>query len=293
MSSSFRIVSFERAVIALLIFVFMIQHHFYRKCFQSKPIDTQVRIQKTTDLAMISMSTSETSYDYYAISNKDMYARKHGYDMIWDFKQSQYPKVWEKLNLIRDAVQASLSSEKSYKWIWMLDYDTLITNPQVKLEEIIERSLSLAESRGQSRDSIDIILAKDCEPINAGVMFFRVSPYTLSFIDQWSKGYNTFSEGDGRRLNEQEILWKMLANDELQMKKHSIITPQTWFDAYPKELDKCRDQNDSASWTPGMFLIHFAGANWFLGKEHNDAVGYLMRSYWNLFDHEKNEVFQA
>ena len=34
---------------------------------------------------IISMTTSETTYDWMSFSNKHAYAAKHGYDLLWDF----------------------------------------------------------------------------------------------------------------------------------------------------------------------------------------------------------------
>ena len=124
--------------------------------------------------AILCMTSSETSYDYISFSNKHKYASKHGYDLIWDFDPTRdWLKVWDKLNISRDAITASLSGQRAYEWVWMLDFDTLITNSSIRLEDVVEQSLSFAESEGKARGDVDLILTRDCEPLNLGSFFVR------------------------------------------------------------------------------------------------------------------------
>lgn len=134
--------------------------------------------------AIMGMTTSETSYDYYSISHRysmcshswmateplladqydvtTEYAVKHNYDLVFDFEPSSgHGKSWDKLNITRDTIQKVLSGEGQYQWVWMLDYDTLITNSAVKLEELVEKALAFAEKEGKSRHAIQMILTRD------------------------------------------------------------------------------------------------------------------------------------
>lgn len=229
-------------------------------------------------IAILSMTTTETTYDWMSISNKYEYASKHSYDLIWSFTAStvvsNYAKPWDKLDMIRDAVQATVSGQRRYEWLWMLDYDTLITSPEIRVEEIIEQSLELAEIEGKDRDSIQLILTRDCEPLNAGSFFVRVTPWTIKFIEEWRSG----QQPETPNRTEQDVLRDMLLDNVLGVADHSVVVPQTMFNAYPEELGHCRDPRDARSWEEGMFLIHFPGAKWWLKEE--DAVGDLMRKYY-------------
>jgi mannan polymerase II complex MNN10 subunit len=60
--------------------------------------------------------------------------------------------LWHKLEMIERAI----ASEK-YDWIWWVDFDTLITNMTVKLEDIIFESL--AEHTNPA--SIQLLLTAD------------------------------------------------------------------------------------------------------------------------------------
>jgi mannan polymerase II complex MNN10 subunit len=65
----------------------------------------------------------------------------------------------------------------------MLGFDTLITNTSIRISNVIEQSLVFAEEEGKAREDIDLILTRDCEPLNLGSMFLRSSSWTLDFIE--------------------------------------------------------------------------------------------------------------
>jgi hypothetical protein len=60
--------------------------------------------------------------------------------------------VWHKLNMIEYLIRT-----EEYDWIWWIDYDTVITNTDIKLEDIIRDVLKGAKNP----DDIDLILTAD------------------------------------------------------------------------------------------------------------------------------------
>lgn len=244
------------------------------------PSDLQ-HYKNTPRFAILVMTTSETTYDHISFSTKHTYSLKHNYDLIWDFSPSfAYPKVWDKLNMSRDAIANALSGETSYDWIWMLDFDTLITNSSIRLEDVVEQSLAYAESVDggkKDREDVNLILTRDCDPLNLGSFFLRASEWTLSFIEEWRSGGDVTDE-QGHLHNEQDVLRDMLLANSFSVADKSVLAPQHLFDAYPEELE-CYDPRDPRPWVPGMFLLHFAGARWRL-KGEKDPVGMLMRKYY-------------
>ncbi|KAK4618112.1 hypothetical protein CLAFUW4_12089 [Fulvia fulva] len=254
---------------------------------QTIDVAEQKSLPGPSDFAILCMTTQETSYDWMSFSNKHKYAKKHGHDLIWDFEPAHgYAKVWDKLNVTRDAVEATLSGRKSYQWLWMVDFDTLITNTDIRLDSVIEQSLLFAELEGSSRDDMHLILTRDCQPLNAGSMFLRASPWVLDFVEQWRAGANVLAMNTTNHnhlvRNEQEVLRDMLASNEFDVVNKSVIAPQWIFNAYPEEIP-CRDTRFNTAWKPGMFVMHFAGAGWVTKQQ--DAVGTLMRKYWPMVDH--------
>lgn len=236
-------------------------------------------------IAIITMTNSETSYDWISISNKHEYAEKHSYDLLWNFTSTvpkDYVKPWDKLDCIQEAAQKTASGAKTYEWLWLLDFDTLITNTEVRVEDIIEQSLQFAEAEGKHRDDIQLILTRDCEPLNAGSFFVRVSPFLPGFIEEWRSG----RQSNTPQRTEQDVLRDMLLENTFQVADFSVVVPQTMFNAYPDDLNLCRDERDPRSWEKGMFLVHFPGARYWL--KERDPIGRLMRKYYHAAFPERN-----
>jgi hypothetical protein len=66
------------------------------------------------------------------------YAKKHGYDLFVDYEQSNNRGLmWHKFEMVQTVINAS-----THDWVWWMDFDTLITNTDIKLESIIEEALA-------------------------------------------------------------------------------------------------------------------------------------------------------
>jgi mannan polymerase II complex MNN10 subunit len=100
-------------------------------------------------IAVASMTTGESSYDYASLSNKFGYAQKHGYHIEFDWHGDGF---WHKLNILERLIK-----RKKYDWILMIDFDTLITNMTVKVEDLVEESIAQAPDPKK----IDIIFTPD------------------------------------------------------------------------------------------------------------------------------------
>jgi mannan polymerase II complex MNN10 subunit len=60
--------------------------------------------------------------------------------------------VWHKFVMFEQVI-----AEKMHDWIWWIDFDTLITNTTIKLDDIIQESL---ENSTRPND-IDFVLTDD------------------------------------------------------------------------------------------------------------------------------------
>jgi len=98
------------------------------------------------------------SYSVYLVcwwGGRIGYARKHNYAIKLDLEMPRdlVPMaVWHKLNMIEYLIRT-----EEYDWIWWIDYDTVITNTDIKLEDIIKDVLKGAKNP----DDIDLILTAD------------------------------------------------------------------------------------------------------------------------------------
>lgn len=112
-------------------------------------------------------------------------------------------------------------------------------------------------------------------------MLFRSTQSTLDFFDR-ARAYRAQNEN----LSEQDCMRDLIQQDRKTTAEsggkvvgwadqHTKYVSQKTINAFPEEI-KCWDEPNGA-WTPGTFLIHFAGA-WAHVKEE-DPTGWLMRKY--------------
>ena len=81
------------------------------------------------------------------------YARKHGYDIFFDFEmENKRGAMWHKFVMVESAISTGL-----YDWVWWMDFDTLITNNTIKVEDVVEESLANLTNP----DLIDFIFTSD------------------------------------------------------------------------------------------------------------------------------------
>ena len=120
--------------------------------------------------------------------NKQMYCDKHGYtlhyatdggDEVSGFKltakgppvpDTQVPMGWGKIYLMKKAMEKFPDAD----WIFNADCDTMITNMEIKLEDIISN---------YTHSNTHILIPSDCSGINCGVMMVRNSPIGRAFLD--------------------------------------------------------------------------------------------------------------
>jgi hypothetical protein len=93
------------------------------------------------------------------------YAERHGYTAVVARSQLDFSRhpVWSKVVLI----EHYLSNNPSCKWLMWMDADAVITNPEKRLEDFLERD-------------VDFLAAEDNgSPINAGVFLVRNCAATI------------------------------------------------------------------------------------------------------------------
>jgi len=121
--------------------------------------------------------------------NKKLYCEKHGYTLhyatdggdavsglkMMAVKNPPVPDThvalgWGKIYLMKDAMDKFPDAE----WIFNADCDTMITNMEIKLEDIV---------RDYTHSNTHILVPSDCHGINCGVMMVRNSPIGRAFLD--------------------------------------------------------------------------------------------------------------
>ncbi|KAI5367840.1 Putative glycosyltransferase 34, nucleotide-diphospho-sugar transferase [Septoria linicola] len=222
---------------------------------------------------MGSMSDRETSYDWLVISNKNLYAAKQSYDIVWDFERNdKYGKDWDRLTSMEKIIKAKLRGENDYEWIWWTDYDLIITNSSITLENVVDGALARIENKAH-RSEIDIIMTPDCFPMNSGSLLVRTTQWSLDWIrEMWRQGEIETPESGKRSL--QDCLGDMVKEDTNNINRKGTFVKQYEMNAFPPEI-KCHE--DGREWQKGDFVIHMAGA--WAHVEGDDPTGRLLRKY--------------
>src|SRR5947207_6555581 len=102
------------------------------------------------------------------IINKQTYSQIHGYDFHCSYisLDENRPPAWSKILYLKEIID----SEK-YDWVFWMDADSVICNPNIKLESIID-------------DDYQFIITKGINVINSGVFFLKCSNWSSEFLQR-------------------------------------------------------------------------------------------------------------
>lgn len=176
-----------------------------------------------------------------AFASKRAYALKHGYTYIQsgeEFWDRDRPISWSKVGFLLD----TLSKLPDGDIVWLSDADVYITNTDLKIEDHILPLLPLDK---------DILMTSDaCGHVNAGNILMRNCAWLRDF---WKRVYEQ-TDCIYHIWWENAAILKLMEIHGSPDKSHFQITEQhKRFNAYLMGLD------GQPLWTPGDFLVHFAG----------------------------------
>ena len=97
---------------------------------------------------IVAETLPKPSSDRYTV-REEAYAKKHGYDFKFDLEGAGY---WHKLDMVEQVIR-----EEKSDWMFWIDFDTLITNSTIKVEDIINETLA---AHGNP-DKVDMIFTPD------------------------------------------------------------------------------------------------------------------------------------
>lgn len=189
------------------------------------------------------------------LSNKARYASRHNYDVVSVTPSgarglykpaacppSAPPPCWApdtsfaidagraptfgKLKIARAAC-----NNRAGGWLLWSDADALVVNQTYALEGLID-------------DGYDIMVAYDWLMLQAGVILFKCSPFTLAFLD---KVYGDRQFDTARALDQSALDHYINRLSQEERARHVKILPKHAFNVYLEE------------YRPGDFLIHMAG----------------------------------
>lgn len=165
------------------------------------------------------------------LPNKTLYCEKHGYNLISKTNNwNDIPIGYEKFFLIKEIFEKN----PYCKWVFFSECDTLITNMDITLENIIKDEPN------------DIVLTSDFNGINVGSFFIKNSPIGIKFLD-------VIKENVGKFSNELEFIDSVYKQPEWQ--NLISVYPSKVFNAYNYHFYN-RDPREDGNWLPGYFMIH-------------------------------------
>jgi galactosyl transferase GMA12/MNN10 family len=176
--------------------------------------------------------------------NKKLYAERHGYDAIakTTFK---YP-VNTSISFERSELIIELLESGKYDWIHACGCDTMITNFNIKLEDIVD-------------NDYDFVIAVDCYNINNDSMLIRNAPSSIAWLKYIVSSREQYINHPTRWFDQQ----CMIESIDMMGDRIKVVTQRTLnsynYDLYPIEphIYKKDLMGNSGQWEPGDFLIHW------------------------------------
>jgi mannan polymerase II complex MNN10 subunit len=159
-----------------------------------------------------------------SVPNKEVYAKQHGYDYLLSHEtlEPSRPASWNKLRLMQKHIS-------EYDWLWWNDADTLIMNPETKLESLVD-------------PTYPIIVGSDDWGINCGNFFIQNTPQTATILEQWWNKDDEITHP----WWEQRALTELMRNNA-EWRNRVKVLPEAAMNSHLSHYEE------------GDFLIHFAG----------------------------------
>lgn len=175
-------------------------------------------------------------YAEYSRMINSIYALKHGYEYIsWDYDlvPLEYSVYYNKIIAMYQTIKSDLNLE----WVLYLDADAIITNHEIKIEDIIAK-----------HPDKEIIMATDLNGQNNGVVLIKNTPIMADYLQECYTDRNYFHQ----RTPEQNAMFIIIQQDKYQDK----IGWETmhFFNAY---LFKYKNmEHDERLWDEESFILH-------------------------------------
>lgn len=214
--------------------------------------------------------------------NKKQYCEKHGYKLHYvndlgvdasggrpvisqnpPVPEKYYPSGWGKIFVMKDI----LKKYPQCSWIFNIDTDAMITNFDIKIEDVIEK---------YANSQTHVLVPTDCNGINCGVMLVKNSPIGEAFLDTVIAGMPLYRNW---YMFENQLIQDLVVGTHLEEDGiHKTGTfwgrvihllPQRVMNSYDyKNLPRLRNRpnyNDitgqDGQWQPGDFVIQWPGTD--------------------------------
>ncbi|KAI7864183.1 galactosyl transferase GMA12/MNN10 family-domain-containing protein, partial [Spinellus fusiger] len=177
--------------------------------------------------------------------NKRDYALQHHYAFVArsaEFAQQIHTgrrAVWGKI----DAIEKVLPK---YDWVFWMDMDAVIMNPNTTLEAILDKVRHQYPQGVEAFDTtVDWVIARPSRDpmINAGVFFVRNTPTAMQFLRDLQAMKHWYQKGPSY---EQGAMWELMQHPEHARHVYLLDRDDHTFNTFPRFYQK------------GNFIVHFA-----------------------------------
>jgi hypothetical protein len=151
-------------------------------CELPRPEDEEARKEKTYKIGMVVIYSEATNGEWdpnlmkMVIQNKEKYAKLHGYHLLNgnpEIDRSR-PVAWSKILAVKRYLDhPPASSGGPYDYLFYIDMDAVIMNPEIKLESLIS-----VGGKGS-----DFIMTEDWNGLNTGVWFVKNTLWSKKFLE--------------------------------------------------------------------------------------------------------------
>ena len=240
-------------------------------------------------IAMITIINNKIYYERYknAIKIKKEYCKYHNYDFIFknynEINDDLKKNGWGKLLLLYQYL-------KNYDYVFVSDADVVLTNRDIRLEDIIFKY--------ENKES-KVFITTDYNSLNSGNMIWKNTNKSFQILDEIFKigedkqRYEIKEPFVPKGIYEQpSIIHLYNVNDELR--KYINIIPQYEINSYSKILPQLKKPNikpqihgfvNRCNWTNGDFLVHFAGLNYLQNNQFIIEIDSAIDQYVNRYYH--------
>lgn len=231
---------------------------------ESERLGARTRVGKCTILF------NGNSFWERAIRTHEVHDRLHGY-RLHVLRQQLLDDVWSKPAYILSLLLRELSKPESERldWLFWVDADTVILNPNVPIETFLPPP-------GSEFEDVHLLYSNDWNGLNNGVFPVRVSQWAVKLFTA-IVAYRHYKPDMPLVFRDQSAMDNVMR--EPQFINNIVQAPQRWFNAYQGEHNETLAPFQIRR---GDLLVHFAGV-----PNREERMGYwLDRAEQHLDDWE-------
>ncbi|KAL4445805.1 hypothetical protein ABPG77_009004 [Micractinium sp. CCAP 211/92] len=232
-------------------------------CLQEPPNPGLLAVERPKIGIVVAYSNNSATYEnassiyMRSLEDKRQYAARHGYHVVeFDNVAAEHKRP---LASVYSRLLGALSVIRMFDWIWIVDLDTIVMNPDVRLESFLD-------------NRFDFITGIDCNGVNAGSVFLRNTTWSVFLLlELYMHNAEGINPEQWQVFPENAVLIERSLNH--CVRNHIKVVHQRRFNSYGF-MGAC---GGGAQFKSGDFLVHFPGPQ---GKPFFDHFWSLREKEW-------------